>query len=145
MARGGSDVADGAGTGKLAGGEAAGDGWAAATVVFGGAANAAVGVAAVAWDAICSWALAKSLVRIRIWSCIDWMTCSILEDSFYPSSGGDHRFHGVASEFLDFCRQGVIESDEKSVNRVPLCRFLISGMQVLGEFLGLSCDLNYFF
>ena len=54
MARGGSAMADGAGTGKLVEGEAAGGGWAAATVVLGGAANAAVGVAAVAWDAICS-------------------------------------------------------------------------------------------
>ena len=42
------------GTGKLAGGEAAGGGWAVATAVLGGAANAAVGVAAAAWDAICS-------------------------------------------------------------------------------------------
>ena len=54
MARGGSGVVEGAGTGKLAGGEAAGGGWAAATVVLGGAANAAVGVADAAWDAICS-------------------------------------------------------------------------------------------
>ena len=45
-------MAAGAGLGKLAGGEVAGGGWAAATALMGGAANAAVGVAAVAWDAI---------------------------------------------------------------------------------------------
>ena len=52
------------GLGKLDGAEAAGGGWAAATALLGGAANAVVGVAAVAWEAICSCALAKSLVRI---------------------------------------------------------------------------------
>ena len=57
VAKGGSGVA--AGLGKLAGG-----GWAAATALLGGAANAVVGVAAVVWEAICSCALAKSLVRI---------------------------------------------------------------------------------
>ena len=62
IAKGGSSVA--AGLGKLAGDEVAGSGWAAATALLGGAANAAVGVAAVVWDAICSCALAKSLVRI---------------------------------------------------------------------------------
>ena len=69
----------------------------------------------------------------------------LLEDSLYPSSGGDHFFHCAASEFLDFRRQWVIESAEKSVNRVPLCRFLIVGMQALGEFLSFSRKLNYFF
>ena len=72
-------MAAGAGLGKLAGGEVAGGGWAAATSLLGGAANAAVGVAAVAWEAICSCALAKSLVRIWIWFCMDWMICSIPE------------------------------------------------------------------
>ena len=48
-----------AGLGKLVGAEAAGGGWAAATALLGGAANAAG-----ALEAICSWALAKSLVRI---------------------------------------------------------------------------------
>ena len=43
-----------AGLGKLVGAEAAGGGWAAATVLLGGAANAVVGVAADAWEAICS-------------------------------------------------------------------------------------------
>ena len=57
----------------------AGGGWAAATALLGGAANAAVGVAAFAWEAICSCALAKSLVRIWIWFCMDWMICSIPE------------------------------------------------------------------
>ena len=66
MASGGSGVAGGAGTDKLAGGEAADGGWAAVIIAVGGAASAAVGVAAIAWDAICSWALAKSLVRIQI-------------------------------------------------------------------------------
>ena len=63
VAKGGSGVAAGAGLGKLAGGEVAGGGWAAATALLG---EAAVGVAAAAWDAICSCALAKSLVRIWI-------------------------------------------------------------------------------
>ena len=72
-------MAAGAGLGKLAGGEVAGGGWAAATALLGGAANAAVGVAAAAWDAICSCALAKSLVRIWTWFCMDWMICSIPE------------------------------------------------------------------
>ena len=67
-------MAAGAGLGKLAGG-----GWAAATALLGGAANTAVGVAAVAWEAICSCAMAKSLVRIWIWFCMDWMICSIPE------------------------------------------------------------------
>ena len=39
-------MAEGAEAGKLAGGEVAGGGWAAATALLGGAANAAVGVAA---------------------------------------------------------------------------------------------------
>ena len=72
-------MAAGAGLGKLAGGEVADGGWAAATSLLGGAANAAVGVAAAAWDAICSCALAKSLVRIWIWFCMDWVICSIPE------------------------------------------------------------------
>ena len=50
----------------IAGGEAAGGGWAATTVAAGVAASAAVGVAAVDWDAICSCALFKSFARIRI-------------------------------------------------------------------------------
>ena len=62
IAKGGSGVA--AGLGKLVGAEAAGGGLAAATALLGGAANAAVGVTAGALEAICSWALAKSLVRI---------------------------------------------------------------------------------
>ena len=37
-----------------------------------------------------------------------------------------------------------MESAEKSVNCVPLCRFLIAGMQAFGEFLGFSRKLNYF-
>ena len=53
-----------AGLGKLVGTEAVGGGWAAATALLGGAANAVVGVAAGVLEAICSWALAKSLVRI---------------------------------------------------------------------------------
>ena len=69
----------------------------------------------------------------------------LLEDSLYPSSSGDHFFHGAAAEFLDFRHQWAIESAEKSVNRVPLCRFIIAGMQAFGEFLGLSRKLNYFF
>ena len=72
-------MAAGAGLGKLAGGKVAGSGLAAATTLLGGAANTAVGVAAVAWEAICSCALAKSLVRIWIWFCMDWMICSIPE------------------------------------------------------------------
>ena len=52
MARGGSGVA--AGLGKLGGAKVAGGGWAAATVLLGGAANAAVGVAACGLAAICS-------------------------------------------------------------------------------------------
>ena len=72
-------MAAGAGLGKLADGEVAGGGWAAATALLGGAANAAVGVAAVAWEAICSCALAKFLVRIWFWFCMDWMICSIPE------------------------------------------------------------------
>ena len=139
-----------AGLGKLAGDEVAGGGWAAATALLGGAAKTAVGVAAVAWEAICLCALAKSLVRIWIWLCMDWMICSIPEVGrssriLYPSSSGDHFFHGAAAEFLDFRRQWAIESAEKSVNRVPLCRFIITGMQAFGEFLGLSRQLNYFF
>ena len=66
MASDGNGAAGGARADKLAGGEAADGGWAAATVVVGRMASAAVGVVAVARDAICSWALAKSLVRIRI-------------------------------------------------------------------------------
>ena len=62
VAKGGSSVA--AGLGKLAGGEVAGSGWAATISLLGGAANAAVRVATVVWEAICSCALAKSLVRI---------------------------------------------------------------------------------
>ena len=69
----------------------------------------------------------------------------LLEDSLYPSSSGDHFFRGAAAEFLDYRRQWAIESAEKSVNRVPLCRFIITGMQAFGEFLGLSRQLNYFF
>ena len=69
----------------------------------------------------------------------------LLEDPLYPSSSGDHFFHGAAAKFLDFRRQWAIESAEKSVNRVPLCCFLIAGMQAFGEFLGLSCQLNYLF
>ena len=53
-----------AGLGKLAGDEVDGGGWAAATALLGGAANAAVVVVAVTWEAICSCALAKSLVTI---------------------------------------------------------------------------------
>ena len=63
----------------------------------------------------------------------------------YQSSSGDLFFHGAAAEFLDFCRQWVIESAEKSVNRVPLYRFFIAGMQEFGEFLGFSRKLNYLF
>ena len=63
----------------------------------------------------------------------------LLKDSLYPSSSGYHLFHGAAAQFLDFCRQWPVESVEKSVNHVPLCRFLIAGMQAFGEFLGLSC------
>ena len=55
VAKGGSGVA--AELGKLAGNEVVGGGWAAATALLGGA-------AAGAWEAICSCALAKSLVRI---------------------------------------------------------------------------------
>ena len=62
VAKGGSGAA--AGLDKMVCVEAAGGGWAAATALLGGAANAAVGVAAGALEAICSWALAKSLVRI---------------------------------------------------------------------------------
>ena len=69
----------------------------------------------------------------------------LLEDSLYPSSSGDHFFHGAASELLDFHSQWAIESAEKSVNLVSLCRFFIAGMQALGEFLGFSRKLNYFF
>ena len=46
-----------AGLGKLVGAEAAGGGWAAGTALLGGAASGE-------WEAIYSWALAKSLVRI---------------------------------------------------------------------------------
>ena len=53
-----------AGLGKLVGAKADGGGWAVANALLGGAANAAVGVAASVLEAICSWALAKSLVRI---------------------------------------------------------------------------------
>ena len=52
MARGGSGVA--AGLGKLGGAKVAGGGWAAATVLLGGVANAVVGVAAFGLAAICS-------------------------------------------------------------------------------------------
>ena len=52
VAKGGSGVA--AGLGKLGGAEVAGGGWAASTVLLGGAANAAVGVAACGLAAICS-------------------------------------------------------------------------------------------
>ena len=52
VAKGGSGVA--AGLGTLGGAEAASGGWAAATVLLGGAANAAVGVAAGGLAAICS-------------------------------------------------------------------------------------------
>ena len=69
----------------------------------------------------------------------------LLEDSLYPSSSGDHFFHGAAAELLDFRRQRAIECAEKSINRMPLCRFIIAGMQAFGEFLGLSRQLNYFF
>ena len=55
----------------------------------------------------------------------------LLEDSLYPSGSGDHFLNGAAAEFLDFHRQWTIESAEKSGNRVPLCRFLIVGMQAL--------------
>ena len=41
-------MAEGVGAGKLAGGEVDGSGWAAATALLGGAANAVVGVAAAA-------------------------------------------------------------------------------------------------
>ena len=51
----------------------------------------------------------------------------LLKDSLYPSSSGYHFFHGAAVQFLDFCRQWPVESAEKSVNLVPLCRFLIAG------------------
>ena len=51
VAKGGSGVA--VGLGKLVGAEAAGGGWEAATALLGGAANAAVGVAAGALEAIC--------------------------------------------------------------------------------------------
>ena len=57
--------------GKLVGADVAGGGWAAATALLGGAANAVVGVAAGVLEAICSWALAKPLVRIWIWLCMD--------------------------------------------------------------------------
>ena len=63
----------------------------------------------------------------------------LLEDPLYPSSSSDHFFHGAAAEFLDFRYQWAIESAEKSVNRVPLCRLLVAGMQALGKFLGLFC------
>ena len=78
-----------AGLGKLAGDEVAGGGWAAATALLGGAVKAAVGVAAVAWEAICSCALAKSLVRIWIWFCMDWMIFSI------PEVGHSSRIHSI--------------------------------------------------
>ena len=69
----------------------------------------------------------------------------LLEDSLYPSSSSDHFFLGAAVKFLDFRRQWPVESAKKSVNRVPLYRFLTEGMQAFAEFLGLSCQLNYFF
>ena len=90
-------MAAGAGLGKLAGGEVAGGGWAAATALLGGAANSAVGVAAVAWEAICSCTLVKSLVRIWIWFCMDWMICSILEV-------------GRSSRILSICRAAATTS-----------------------------------
>ena len=62
-----------------------------------------------------------------------------LKDSLYPLSSGYHLFHGAAPQFLDFRRQWPVESVKKRVNRMPLCRFLIAGMQAFGEFLGLSC------
>ena len=55
-----------------------------ATVAADGAASAVVGVAAVACDAIFSCALFRSFIRIRIWSCIDKMICSILESGCSP-------------------------------------------------------------
>ena len=57
----------------------AGGCWAAATALLGGVANAAVGVAAGGCAANRSRALARSLVRIWIWLCIDSMRCSTPE------------------------------------------------------------------
>ena len=100
----------------------------AATVVADWAASAVVGVVAVSCDAICSCALFRSFVRIRIWSCIDKMICSILESGCSPRILSIRRSAATtASEFLDFCRQGAIDSTEKSVNGMALCCFFIGG------------------
>ena len=67
------------------------------------------------------------------------------EDSLYPPGCRDYFLHGTASEFLDFCRQGAIDSTEKSVNGMALCCFFIARVQAFSELLGFACKLHYFF
>ena len=96
----------------IVGGEATGEGWAAATVAVGEAARAAVGVAAVDWDAICSWALFKSFVRIWIWSCIDKISCSILELGCSPRILSIRRVAATTSSMVrhaSFCTSAAKE------------------------------------
>ena len=125
-------MAAGAGLGKLAGGEVAGGGWAAATEMLGGAANADGRGSGrhlgchlfVRFGQILSEDL--DLVLHGLDDLFHPRGGPLLEDSLYQSSSGDHFFHGAASEFLDFRRQWAVESAEKSVNRVPLCHLLIT-------------------
>ena len=96
----------------IAGSEATGEGWAAATVAVGEAASAAVGVAVVDWDAICSCALFKSFMRIQIWSCIDKISCSILESGCSPRILSIRRAAATTSSMvrhLSFCTSAAKE------------------------------------
>ena len=130
----------------IAGGETTWGGWAAATVAACGAANAAVGVAAVDWDAICSCAFFKSDLILHRQDYLFHLGVGLLsKDSLYPSGCRDYLFHGMASKFLDFCRQGAIDSTEKSVNGMAFCCFLVVSVQALSELLGFASELQYFF
>ena len=111
VAKGGRGVA--AGLGKLGGAEAAGGSWATATVLLGGAVNAAVDVAASGLAAICSWALAKSVVRIWIWLCMDSMSCSIPEV-------------GRSSRILSILRAA--DTTSSMVRPPNFCTFAASGL-----------------
>ena len=66
------------------------------------------------------------------------------EDSLNPSGGRDYLLHGAASEFLDFRRQGAIDSAKKSVNSMALCRFIIARVQAFSKLFSFTCELHYF-
>ena len=66
------------------------------------------------------------------------------EDSLNPSGSRDYLLRGMASEFLDLCRQRAIDGTEKSVNSMALRGFFVAGVQAFRELPGFACELYYF-